>query len=1127
MTDQSTVAQGTSIKDNHTNGKVGNFLAYKIGDSADLSIVTAYFTIYAYQALKEQLDNVNSLRLLYGEPSFIKQINPEKREARVFEIEEGQLGLRNANRLEQKTIAYRCYQWIKEKVEIKSFRESNLLHGKMYHIQQPGGTEDALLGSSNFTKSGLGYSNNANIELNLEVDSKTQLQELKEWFNDLWHDEGQVKDVKEEVLGYLEKLYANNSPEFIYYKTLYHIFQSYLDKQNLDEITQHEKPLTDSKIWEMLFKFQKDAVRGAINKINDYNGCILADSVGLGKTFEALGVIKHFEAKNEKVLVLCPKKLKENWTIYQAHNNSKFNFLAEDKFTYTVLSHTDLTRNGGKAGDIDLNNLNWGAFDLVVIDESHNFRNEGKAKKNEQGEVIKRSRYQKLMEDIIQSGTKTKLLMLSATPVNTDLSDLMNQIYFITSGKDHVYAEDLGITSLKNSLTNAQKIFTAWARQTNQQKNPYDLLYRLPSAFFKLLDSLTIARSRKQILANYQDEMDQIGHFPRRAKPKPVYPDIDLKGRFVSYDSVNKQIEQYKLAMFKPMAYIKDEYKEYYEQKMAINNLQQFTQEQRENFLIGMMKVNYMKRLESSIHSFAATMDNAIQRIDSLIGKLNRVKRYQTEYPEMDLEELDFEDVDDPELNDALQIGKKLTFNTAHMKIDEWLKDLQEDKDQLSLLHTQAESITADRDAKLHELKKLIQEKVTNPPYTQDGEPNRKALVFTAFSDTAKYIFDSLKKWAQEDLGIHLALVTGKGDDKTTLGRAGFTDILTNFSPRAKGRNRISGMEKQEEIDLLIATDCISEGQNLQDCDYLINYDIHYNPVRVIQRFGRIDRIGSRNAEVKMVNFWPTPNLDNYINLKNRVEARMALVDVSATGDEALLNDELSQEEVEQLAQEDLKFRDQQLKRLKDEVLDLEDFSDTLTLSDFTLDDFRMELLNFIESRKEELENAPLGLYGVVPAPEGEYSDMANYENLGSRMKNTIKPGIIFTFQQKEEGDAQEHKEVNPLHPFFLVYVTYEGDIRYNFTNPKQILDIYRGLCEGRKAPYEKLCDIFDNQASTSSIENTEDDLLKRAVKGIEQAFQKKQSQNLKQNRDAKLIPKQEQATAEDKFDLVTWLVIQ
>ena len=1092
-------ATSSGIRDNHRRGVVADFLKAKIQSGSRLSVVSAYFTIYAYDALRAHLDQIDHLDFLFGEPRFIASLDPDKTQKKAFILDGN--GLQLANRLEQKRVARDCAEWMRQKVNIRSVRHAQLLHGKMYHIANAG-VEEAILGSSNFTVRGLGLGAGLNnIELNLEVDSNRDRRDLKVWFDELWNDPALVEDVKADVLQYLAQLYQNHAPEFIYYKTLYHVFENFLADQEKGGLLDQNIKIVDTGIWQALFEFQRDGVKGAINKILKHNGCILADSVGLGKTFEALAVIKYFELKNERVLVLCPKKLSENWLVYR--NNDALNPFIKDRFRFDVLSHTDLNRETGTANGINLETFNWGNFDLVVIDESHNFRNNSPGKRDEEGNLIRKSRYQRLMDDIIKSGVQTKVLLLSATPVNNDLRDLRNQIYFLTEGEDAAFKDSIGVNSLKETLATAQKTFTLWAKKRSGDRKTKDLLDKLSSAFFKLLDELTIARSRKHILRYYKSSIAALGGFPERLKPLSIFPDIDLQRRFLSYDKLNDEINGYKLSLFAPSRYVKDEFKANYQ----THSSDPFSQADREKFLVGMMKVNFLKRLESSVESFEITMGRTIGKIEDLERKIRNYQSTPDQNPESQELELNIEYPEsEDEADDPMEVGGKFKYRLEHLHLDKWLKDLQRDKQQLSLLHSAAEAVTPERDAKLKELQQLIERKVKDPTTNKLDQPNRKVLVFTAFADTATYLFEALRSWAHKDLGIHIALVAGSGDNRTTFGKTEFNQVLTNFSPRSKKRDKMLAMPQDGEIDLLIATDCISEGQNLQDCDYLINYDIHWNPVRIIQRFGRIDRIGSVNRTVQLVNFWPTQDLDKYVNLKNRVEARMALVDIAATFEDNILKND----EIEEIIHEDMRYRDKQLLRLREEVLDLEDFSESVALNEFTLDDFRIELSKYIEANRQLLQDAPLGLYSVVP-PHPEHQ--------------IIAPGVLFCLKQK--GDAKSSDTVNPLQPYYLVYVRDDGTVRFGFAQPKQILEIYRLLCGGKAAAYEQLCQFFDTETNNGADMKLYNKLLAATVDSIAKTFQKRVAAGLQTSRDFVIPTQNDQATDTTDFDLITWLVIK
>ncbi len=1116
----------STIIDNITRGTVGDFLRINIEDNSELSVVSAYFTIYAYKALQDKLDNIQKLNFLFGEPTFLKSIDPNKAKKMQFVIEDDKLVIPADKRLEQKSAAKECSEWIRKKVDIKSIVKSNFLHGKMYHIKKSNGIEKAIMGSSNFTVSGLGLSDNSNIELNMVIDSDRDREDLHNWFDELWNDKsGIVEDVKDQVLAYLNKLYEENSPQIIYYKTLYHIFENYLNEEESNNILDEKIGFLDTDIWNMLYDFQRDGVKGAINKIQKHNGCIIADSVGLGKTFEALAVIKYFELLNHRVLVLCPKKLRENWAVFRRNDN--LNFLLKDRFSYDILCHTDLSRTSGYSGDINLSTINWGNYGLVVIDESHNFRNDFMGKKDEDGS-IRLSRYGRLMNDIIKSGVQTKVLLLSATPVNNNLQDIRNQIYIITQGENDALKDTVNIKDIEQTVRTAQMHFNQWASPKNLDHSTKALLDKIDSSFFRLLDELTIARSRKHIQSYY--DINKLGKFPMRLKPISISSNIDINKEFPNYDELNEEILEYKLSLFKPSAYIKDEFKPLYGQREKASGYN-FDQVTRENYLIGMMKVNFLKRLESSIESFEISMKRTIEKMELLEKHINDFKA-NPQCQNTELEEMFILPEEDDEDNTAKYIGDKLKFNLAHLKLDKWLKDISKDKLQLNYLYEAAKKVSEDRDEKLNTLKELIRNKIKDPINFSVGcegrpVPNRKVIIFTAFADTAEYLYNSLVKWIVYELKLNVALVTGGNENKTTFNPKGFknqkgyNEILTNFSPKSKNRSKMSGMPQEGEIDILIATDCISEGQNLQDCDYMINYDIHWNPVRIIQRFGRIDRLGSFNSKIQLVNFWPTSDLNKYLNLKGRVESRMTLVDITATGTDNLL----SNIEQEDLSEQVLSYRDEQLLRLKDEVLDLEDLSGNISLSDFNLSDFRADLINYLKLDEKSIEDTPCGVYGVVPAGDNTIFEVTYPGKIDAKSRNYLKPGVIFCLRQN--ANTIENVVVNPLGSYFLIYVLDDGTIKFNYTNAKQILEIYRLLCSSVVSPIEEICDIFDKETNQGKDMDKYSDLLKNAVNEIVRVFKKRNIKGLQTGRNAIMIPKNNTVNSTKDFELITWLVIK
>ena len=1114
-----TPAPSSRIRDNRHRGKVGDFLDDKICAGAELSIVSAFFTLHAYHALRGALERAQSLRFLFGEPRFVGAMDRDEKDAREFQLSEKGLSLKN--QLSQKKLAQECADWIQRKVEIRSITRSDFLHAKMYHVQE-GKLAHAVLGSSNFTVPGLGLlPAGNNIELNLVVTDDRDRDDVLAWFNELWDDKSLVEDVKPKVLAELARLYGNKSPQFIYYLTLYHLFRGFLSQNREAELQLDKTNLFDSLVWKKLYTFQRDGVRGAIRKLLDHNGCILADSVGLGKTFEALAVIKYFESvKGARVLVLCPKKLSDNWLKWLSPGQR--NQLAGDRLSYDVLSHTDLSRTRGQVGKVNLADISAN-YDLIVIDESHNFRNNAVGSEREDG-TFRQTRYERLMRDLIQPGVRSKVLLLSATPVNNQIQDLRNQISFIAGGDvgrpeepanaaaDAVFAKTLGIASIRETCRKAQQHFTTWAKKKPEQRNAKDLLLTLGGDLFKLLDSLTIARSRRQIERHYKEEMDALGGFPLRVPPQSEYPPIDTLGKFPPFIELDREISLLVLALYHPTKFLRKdlppETRAHYDRKIG-----NFNQEGRERILIAMMKVNFLKRLESSIDSFRRTLENVVRKIDDLEARMQRFEKFRDDHENADFDLIDPAELDGGDIEpEEFKIGGRHRLRLAHLDIPAWRCEISKDRAQIIKLVDRAKPIPPKRDAKLVRLKELLQSRFENPELNKRGEPIRKVIIFSAFADTARYLHGELAAWAKSSFGVHTALVAGGGEYLTSLGRADFEDILTNFSPRSKDRDTQSDMPQQEEIDLLIATDCISEGQNLQDANFLINYDIHWNPVRIIQRFGRIDRIGSRHHAVRLVNFWPTPDLDAYLKVKQRVEARMALVDLTASGEDNLLNTE----QIHDLIQVDLHYRNKQLLKLKNEVLDLEDFNEeSVTLTDFSLDDFRLDLLDFLKANEQELKDASPGLYAVVAPdphiPKGQ-------------------PGVIFCLRLKSQtgdSDSGDSENLNPTHPHFLVYLLDSGDVRFSFAAPKQILQLFRELAGKQESANEALCDLFDANTKSGADMSHYDSLIQNALDSIERTFQRRATATLLASRGAVLPTAAETPSADsDDFELLTWVVI-
>lgn len=858
-------------------------------------------------------------------------------------------------------------------------------------------------------------------------------------FKNTW--DNSKENLNATISGLLEKGTTNISGEAIYKYSIREIFHYSTISERADEKLE-KVGIKNSKIWSMLYNFQKDAVIGAIEKIETYGGCIIADSVGLGKTFEALAIIKYYQLRNDRILLLAPKKLRENWTVYQS--NDKLNILAEDRLNYDVLNHTDLTRETGKTGDINLETINWGNYDLVVIDESHNFRNNP----NKRG----LTRYKRLMNDVIKSNIRTKVLMLSATPVNNKMNDLKNQIAFITEADDKAFA-GYGIDSVTQVMRDAQRKFTSWFRNGDPNNlNVAELMAHLDGSYFRILDMLTIARSRKHI-EKYYDTTD-IGKFPNRLVPITVYAEIDTKNQFRDIAEIYDELSTLNLASYSPLGYVRADKREFYEEKydMETHTGSVFKQVDREQSLIYLMRINLLKRLESSVHSFKLTVEKIIHLIDI---NLKQIEEHKNGVIDTELNITDI-DIDDTELEDLL-VGGKTKVLLQDIDIIRWKQDLKHDKSVLVTLMNNIKLIDVKRDAKLLELKSIIKNKLANPI----NAGNKKVIVFTAFADTAIYLHKELNEWLKKEYDLYSALVTGAGNNKTNLPkcRTDLSSILTNFSPRAKKRKDIFP-DEENEIDILFCTDCISEGQNLQDCDYLINYDIHWNPVRIIQRFGRIDRIGSVNENIQLVNFFPSMELDEFIDLVGRVQGKMVMLDVSATGEDNIISQNSRE-------MQDLDYRRRQLKQLQNQVIDLEDVQGNISITDLTFNDFKIDLEKSSDEQLKELNQIPKASFAVVKS---------NLDN--------IQKGVIFCLKGNNDDYAKKLKN-NILYPFFLVYISLDGSEIIKASQTKLVLDYYRKLCMGNDNVLPSLVDEFEKETKGNKKMEVYLKLLKASIQEV------------------------------------------
>ena len=1017
-------------------------LIENIKKGSKMTIAASCFSMYAYKELKKQLDNIEELRFIFTSPTFVKEsAKKEKREFFIPRMDresrlygtEFEIKLRNE--MTQKAIAKECAKWIKAKVKFRSNVSGDGMIGFVTIDNQTESSAYSPIVGFTTTDIGCDRGNNAyNMVQCLDTPFAQQYISL---FNNLWNDKSKLEDVTETVIESISTAYNENAPEFIYFMTLYHVFSEFLEDISEDELPNESTGFKQSKIWDMLYDFQHDAVLAIINKLEKYNGCILADSVGLGKTFTALAVIKYYENRNKTVLVLCPKKLAENWNTYK--DNYVNNPIASDRLNYDVLFHTDLSRDGGYSNGLDLERLNWGNYDLIVIDESHNFRNGIGTHSN-----TRENRYQRLMEKVIRAGVKTKVLMLSATPVNNRFTDLRNQLALAYEGCSENLSEKLNTKkTIEEIFRQAQRVFNEWSDYPKEQRTTDSLLRMLDFDFFELLDSVTIARSRKHIQKYYNSE--KIGKFPERLKPISLTPCLTDLSNAINYNEIYSSLIELSLCIYMPSHYI-------FESKLSkyMDTSDNFRQSNRELGIRRLMAINLLKRLESSVNSFSLTLQRIYNLITTTINAINAFEKHGA--ADLDMYEMTDDDLDIDDSNTDFTVGKKVKIDLADMDYLSWRDDLQKDKDALELLILMIRDITPEHDSKLQTLFELIAKKQKEPI----NAGNKKVIIFTAFSDTAEYLYENVSVYVKQQFGLDTAMITGSEDGRTTikLKRATLNNVLTLFSPISKGRDVLMPGSTQE-IDILIATDCISEGQNLQDCDYLVNYDIHWNPVRITQRFGRIDRIGSKNEVIQLVNFWPDMNLDDYLNLKSRVETRMKISVMTSTGDDDLINAE---------EKGDLEYRSSQLQKMMNEVVDMEDMNDGISIMDLGLNEYRLDLLEYVKTHKD-IEKKPKGLHAVVPATD----------ELGE--------GVIFVL--RNVNDSVNIGNQNRIHPFYMVYIGIDGEVICDYLNPKQLLDDVRLLCRGKSKPIKELCAVFNKETDDGRDMSQMSELLSMAIGSI------------------------------------------
>ncbi len=1074
------------IFDNVTN-IVRDDMEKTIKRNSKVSVAAACFSMYAYSELKKQLESIDEFRFIFTSPTFVtEKTKKQKREFYIPRLTREQslygteFEIKLRNEMTQKAIAKECADWIRRKATFKSNTTGENMAGFM--VTDSGTEKTAYMPLNGFTTVDIGCergNNSYNMVNSLETPFAAQYLQV---FDSLWNDKEKLQDVTDVVLENITTAYNENSPELIYFITLYNVFSEFLEDVSEDVLPNEATGFKNSKIWDMLYDFQKDAALAIINKLEKYNGCILADSVGLGKTFTALAVIKYYENRNKSVLVLCPKKLAENWNTYK--DNYVNNPIAADRLRYDVLFHTDLSRDHGTSNGLDLDRLNWGNYDLVVIDESHNFRNGGELS----GEDQKENRYLKLLNKVVRAGVKTKVLMLSATPVNNRFNDLKNQLALAYEGTPELMDEKLNTSkSIDEIFRQAQTAFNAWSKLPAEERTTDNLLRRLDFDFFEVLDSVTIARSRKHIEKYYNTE--KIGKFPERRKPISLRPSLTDLPSAINYNEIYEHLSQLQLEIYTPSAYIfPSKMQKYIDLTHHKGN--NLTQSGREEGIRRLMSVNLLKRLESSVSSFRLTLERIRNLIMETIEGITQYEKCGE--ADIDMYESDSDDFDMEDQNtDYFTVGRKVKIDLADMDYRSWKDVLQKDADTLELLILMIADITPKHDTKLQELYKLISQKIENPI----NPGNKKVLIFTAFSDTAEYLYDNVSRYVMEKYSLNTGMISGTVDGKTTLKdfKATFNNILTCFSPVSKDRDILMPGSKKD-IDILIATDCISEGQNLQDCDYCVNYDIHWNPVRIIQRFGRIDRIGSRNKQIQLVNFWPDLTLDEYINLKARVEARMKISVLTSTGDD----NPISPEE-----KGDLEYRREQLKKLQTEVVDLEDMSGGISIMDLGLNEFRLDLLEYIKTHPD-LDHMPFGLHSVVKKTED------------------LPEGVLFVLKNRNNGVNID--SLNRIHPFYMVYISLEGEIVCDYLNPKKLLDDMRLLCRGKAEPIAEVYTRFNKETDDGRNMSGMSALLSDTINSIIDTKEESDIDSLFKSGGTSALLSEVKGI--DDFELVTFLVV-
>lgn len=1126
------------ILDNENeNLKVHEWLS-KYTQTGKLSIVTGYFTVGALAYLSKETQNkIDEYKFILGDI-----VNFDANKDRALDLLNEEITIDASLKLSR--VAKEAVTFLElDKVKAKTL-EPNFCHAKAYlykHNDKDPQKDYYISGSSNLTEAGIGLKTTNNVELNIgSFGSDPQYNELIKWFDSLWarpqaHDYKTVLDgnggvnrvpFKQYLIDEIKKIFTEYSPKQLYYKVLFELFgnELLLEKDN-PEFNRQIGRLENTVVYNSLYEFQQKGVLSLIKMLQKLNGAILADAVGLGKTWTALAVMKFYQLQGREVILICPKKLQYNWRIYQKNQNSKFE---KDQFEYFLRFHTDLSddlmdKYHDRADKMFLNEKPK----LFVIDESHNLRNN------------KSKRYKFLVDQILSKNEDVKVLMLSATPINNSLMDIRNQFKLIVGGNAKGFADSLDIKNIDYTFRAAQKAFNEWTEKPEPKIGEF--IKKLPPNFFKLTDALTVARTRKMI-EGHQEGLK----FPQKTKPENIFVTPKQIGNFESFEELFDHFPPM-LSGYQPSFYIEE-----LEDANVLND-----EKQRDHFLVKMMYILLVKRLESSWFSFQSTVEKILAHHQNA---LDRIKQYQETKKETVWNEAQSSLFDDDDILAQIEdftLGKKRKTRLIDIdrsgNIEAFKKDLKADIEALQLLQSNliqferkiAKEIKKPRnhsseDDKLETLINRIVKK------RQAGENygNAKVLIFTVYKDTAFYLFEQLKARGFNNV----AAVSG--DSSTVWNEEGETKkyepILQRFAPFTKlfrekewtfepsskelslskqfdewqhwiaENDKIIYEKLQNPIDILIATDALSEGQNLQDCDLVINYDIHWNPVRVIQRMGRIDRLGSPNTKIFGINFWPSNNINTYLNLQGRIEQRMATMKLA--GSEVHLDFSDTFKEMAEDENLEQKQKARMLEQMQSSWEEIET-EKTLGFDDFSLETFRQELLEELKKNEQFYKSLPNGIYTGFKAIE----EVCPQEGMIALLGYPSKPTKSNHFEYKG---------------YELIYIDHSG--KSVFLNQKEVLNalakhkdeirfVPKAIDQGEPQSIEHLSSALSTWLKSQASEEVvqEDgtvkqkmgkaslDMLNKLKSGSKTAIQK-----LKEEGTAS------QKYNKDNFDLITWFII-